>query len=247
MKPFSLFCLLFVLVGLGGCNDQPPKSAAGHTEAPDDHGINFKAKEGLAVPDDIARNIGLQLADVTERKVNGQLTFTAQVYGEAGPQARRVALASAWVDRAAAQFVPVGLDIVAQTADTNSLTGVVARVLRAADTNTAVEVLLELRAEQGELRPGDFVRVTVSLPGTEAVPVVPEAALLRSAEGSFVYVVNGSRLKRTPVKLGGGQDGIVAVRDGLLVGDKVVVRGVPLLWLAELQSIRGGKSCCDVH
>lgn len=247
MKPFSLFCLLFVLVGLTGCNDQPAKFADGHADDHDDHGINFKAKEGLAVPEEIARNIGLQLADLTERKVNGQLTFAAQVYGEAGPQARHVALASAWVDRTAAQFVPVGLDIVAQTADTNSLTGVVARVLRAPDTNAAVEVLLELRAEQGELRPGDFVRVTVSLPGTEALPVVPAAALLRTAEGSFVYVVNGRRFKRVSVKLGGEQEGIVAVRDGLLAGDKIAVSGVPLLWLAELQGLRGGKSCADGH
>lgn len=247
MKPFSLLCLLTVSACLVGCNSKPAPPADGHADDADDHGINFKAKEGLAVPEDIARNIGLKLADVTERKVNGQLTFAAQVYGEAGPQARRVALASAWVDQTAVQFVPAGLDIVVQTADTNSLTGVVARVLRAADTNAAVEVLLELRVEQGELKPGDFVRVTVSLPGTEAEPVVPEAALLRTAEGSFVYVVNGSRLKRAPVKLGGGQDGVIAVRDGLLVGDKVVVAGVPLLWLAELQSIRGGKSCCDVH
>ena len=247
MKPFSLFCLLFGLVGLAGCNNQSAKSTDGHADDSDDHGINFKAKEGLAVPDDIARNIGLQLADVTERKVNGQLTFAAQVYGEAGPQAGRVALASAWVDQTAAQFVPVGLDIVAQTADTNSLSGVVARVLRTADTNAAMEVLLELRAEQAELRPGDFVRVTVSVPGTEALPVVPEAALLRTAEGSFVYVVNGKRLKRAPVKLGSGAEGVVAVRDGLLAGDKIVAAGVPMLWLAELQGLRGGKACADGH
>ena len=247
MKPFSLLCLLVVAVGLAGCNDPPAKSAAGHADDVEDHGITFKAKEGLAVPEDIARHIGLKLADVTERKVNGQLTFAAQVYGEAGPQARRVALASAWVDRAAAQFVPVGLDIVAQTGETNSLIGVVACVLRAADTNAAVEVLLELQAEQGELRPGDFVRVAVSVPGTEVLPVVPEAALLRTAEGSFVYVVNGKRLKRAPVKLGSGGDGVVAVRDGLLTGDKIVVAGVPLLWLAELQGLRGGKACADGH
>lgn len=247
MKIFPLLSLLVVSVCLAGCNNKSASPAGGDEHGGDDHGINFKAKEGLAVPEDIARNIGLQLADVTERKVNGQLTFAAQVYGEAGPQARRVALASAWVDRTAAQFVPVGLDIVAQTSDMNSLTGVVARVLRAADTNAAVEVLLELQAEQGELKPGDFVRVTVSTPGKGDVSVIPRAALLRTAEGAFVYVVNGARLKRTAVKLGGEQDGVIEVRDGLLAGDKIAVSGVPLLWLAELQNIRGGKSCCDVH
>ena len=151
------------------------------------------------------------------------------------------------MDSLAAKSIPSGTDIVATTADTSSLTGTVTRIVSATDTNAAAEVLLELRAEQGELKLGDFVRVTVSTPGKENVSVVPHAALLRTAEGAFVYVVNGARLKRTAVKVGGEQDGFIEVRDGLLAGDKIAVSGVPLLWLAELQNIRGGKSCCDVH
>lgn len=247
MKNFSLLSVLFAAACLAGCNDKPSPAAGGHADEQDEHGINFKAKEGLAVPEDLARHIGLKVEDVAERKVNGQLVFTAQVYGEAGPQARRVTLASAWVGRSAAQSIPGGTDIVAVTADTNSLTGVVTRVASTADTNAAAEVLLELHAEQGELKLGDFVSVTVSTPGKEVVPVVPEAALLRTAEGHFVYVVNGKRLKRAPLKLGDRQDGVVAVRDGLLAGDKIAVSGVPLLWLAELQGLRGGKACADGH
>ena len=151
------------------------------------------------------------------------------------------------MDAPAARTIPSGTDFVATTADTNSLAGVVSRVVTTADTNAPAEVLLELRAEQSELKLGDFVRVTVSTPGKGDVSVIPRAALLRTAEGAFVYVVNGARLKRTAVKLGGEQDGIIEVRDGLLGGDKIAVSGVPLLWLAELQNIRGGKSCCDVH
>ena len=181
------------------------------------------------------------------RKVNGQLTFTAQVYGETGPVARRVTLASAWVEPALAKLVSAGLDIVAVTADTNSLTGVVTRVVSTADTNAPVEVLLEFPAGSDELRLGDFLRATVSTPGMEDVAVIPHAALLRTAEGTFVYVVNGVRLKRTAVKLGGEQDGVIEVRDGLLAGDKIAVSGVPLLWLAELQGLRSGKACADGH
>lgn len=247
MKIFSLPSLLAVSVCLVGCNDKSASPAGGDARSDEAHGINFKAKEGLAVPDDIARHIGLKLADVAERRINGQLVFTAQMYGEAGPQARRVMLASAWVDALAAKSIPSGTDFIATTADTNSLAGVVSRIVTTADTNAPAEVLLELRAEQGELKLGDFVRVTVSTPGKEVVPVVPESALLRTAEGHFVYVVNGKRLKRAPVKLGGGQEGVIAVRDGLLAGDKVVVSGVPLLWLAELQGLRGGKACADGH
>ena len=247
MKTFSLLSLLVVAACLAGCNGKPAPSADGHADAQAAHGINFKAKEGLAVPEALARHIGLKLEDVAERRINGQLVFIAQVYGEAGPQARRVTLASAWLDAPAARTIPSGTDFVATTADTNSLAGVVSRVVTTADTNAPAEVLLELRAEQSELKLGDFVRVTVSTPGKGDVSVIPRAALLRTAEGAFVYVVNGARLKRTAGKLGGEQDGIIEVRDGLLGGDKIAVSGVPLLWLAELQNIRGGKSCCDVH
>lgn len=245
MKNILLLSLLAVSAWLAGCADKSAKPAGG--DAPADDGIDFKLKGGLSVPDAIARHIGLKLEDVAERKVHGKLTFTAQVYGEAGPQARRVILASAWLALPIAQSIAGGTDIVATTADTNSFAGVVARVVPAADTNASAEVLLELHAESGELRVGDFAQVTITTPGKEDVVVIPRAALLHTTEGTFVYAVNGTRLTRTAVKLGGEQDGVIEVRDGLLAGDRIAVSGVPLLWLAELQKLRGGKSCCDVH
>ena len=95
------------------------------------------------------------------------------------------------------------------------------------------DVLLELRSDASELKVGDFVRVTVTVAGKEDVAVVPRAALLRNTEGHFVYVVNGSRLLRAAVKVGGEQDGFVEIKDGLLAGDRIAVAGVPMLWCAE--------------
>ena len=247
MKNNFLLCLLAASNCLLGCFDNQEKHNASETQPKDDPGITYKAKQGLSVPEDIARHIGLKLADVTERKVGSQLAFTAQVYAGAGPQARRVALATAWLAQTIAHSIPREADIVAITADTHSVTGSIARIVSGADTNAPAEILLELHNDEGALKPGDFVRVTVTLPGREDVAVIPRVALLRAAEGTFVYVVNGSRLTRTPVKLGGEQDGVIEVKDGLLAGDRIAVGGVPLLWLAELQSLRGGKSCADGH
>ena len=243
----SLGCLLLLAVALAGCRDHPVKPADGDAKHKDDGGIAFKPKEGLSVPDDVARHIGLQLADVTERKVNRQLVFTAQVYAESGPQARRVTLATAWVDPTFASSLAHGTDVIATTSDTNSLTGVVTRMVPAATTNSPAEVLLELRAEQGELKVGDFVRMTVTVAGREDVTVVPRAALLLTKEGHFVYVVNGSRLLRVAVKVGGEQDGFVEIKDGLLVGDRIAVAGVPMLWCAELHRVNGGDACTGNH
>ena len=247
MKTLSLLSLLTAFVCLSGCRDNTAKPAEGKAEHKDDGGIAFKPKEGLSVPEDVAKHIGLQLADVTERKVNRQLVFTAQVYGKAGPQERRVTLASAWVEQQITKAIPSGMEIVATTSDTNTLAGVITRVVPAANPNSPAEVLLEFRAEQGELKVGDFVRVTVTVAGKEDVTVVPRAALLRNTEGHFVYVVNGSRLLRAAVKVGGEQDGFVEIKDGLLAGDKIAVAGVPMLWCAELHRVNGGDACTGNH
>ena len=247
MKNNFLLCLLAASICLLGCFDNQEKHNASETQPKDDPGITYKAKQGLSVPEDIARHIGLKLADVTERKVGSQLAFTAQVYGAAGPQARRVTLASAWVDPTLAQTIPAGTDLVATAADTNSLAGVVTRVIPATSTNAPAEVLLEFSAGPSELKLGDFVRVTVTVAGKEDVVVIPRAALLRNTEGNFVYVVNGSRLLRAAVKVGGEQAGFIEIKDGLLAGDRIAVTSVPMLWLAELHAVNGGDSCCAPH
>ena len=245
MKPsrFIAFALLAISACLAGCDGKPVKSAVGETDPADAGGITFKPKEGLSVPDDIARHIGLKLDDVMKRKVNDQLSFTAQVYAEAEAQAQCVILASAWVDSTLAKSLRSGTDIVATTGG-HSITGVVTRVLLAANTNSLAEVLIELRAEQSELKIGDFARVTVATTGREAVMAVPRAAVLHTTEGDFIYILNGKHIIRAAVKVGGAQDGFVEIKSGLLAGDKIAVAGVAMLRLAELHHTNGGDACC---
>lgn len=79
----------------------------------------------------------------------------------------------------------------------------------------------------------------------KAATAIPEAALVRTVKGDFVYVVNGEWFLRTPVKLAARDLSHFAVEDGLYEGDRVVVRGARELWLAELQAINGGVGCAD--
>lgn len=77
--------------------------------------------------------------------------------------------------------------------------------------------------------------------------IVPNRALLRTSEGVFVFVQNGQRWLRTPVKVGAESADSAEVTDGVLEGDVVAVAGVHDLWLAELQAIKGGVGCADGH
>jgi len=69
---------------------------------------------------------------------------------------------------------------------------------------------------------------------------VPRTALLDSAGGFFVYVVNGEFYLRTPVKTGASDASYFEITDGLYAGDIVVATPVEQLWLAELRLTKGG-------
>jgi multidrug efflux pump subunit AcrA (membrane-fusion protein) len=86
---------------------------------------------------------------------------------------------------------------------------------------------------------GEFV--TIRLTSTAANKVaVPKTAILDSATGTFVYVVNGEFFLRTAVKVGIASGDFIEITDGLYAGDKVVASPVDQLWLAELRLTKGG-------
>jgi multidrug efflux pump subunit AcrA (membrane-fusion protein) len=69
---------------------------------------------------------------------------------------------------------------------------------------------------------------------------VPRSALLDTATGTFVYVVNGPAYLRTPVKVGVMSTDYIEITDGLYAGDAVVSAPVNQLWLSELRLTKGG-------
>jgi len=90
----------------------------------------------------------------------------------------------------------------------------------------------QLRAEfknaDKKLIPGQFVRIRVTTGGNEGVFLVPQAAVLSSEQGKFVFVAETDKDGKTvaavrPIQAGGwsGQDWVVL--GGLKQGDKVIV------------------------
>ncbi|MDE0055480.1 MAG: efflux RND transporter periplasmic adaptor subunit [Gammaproteobacteria bacterium] len=83
--------------------------------------------------------------------------------------------------------------------------------------------------QEGLLRPGMFVEVTIVAEQRLEVPVVPRESVVRRGGRNVVFVLAGQRVARRDVNLGLGDDDQVEVLAGLAPGDRIVVRGVETL------------------
>lgn len=220
-------------------------------------GVTFNAKKGLLISPATAQFIGLQVAEVEERKITAALQFSAQIY-RAATEAQFAslqrtgtpgALASGNVSPADAAKLSEGQAVTVQSAEGGiSLPGRIAALRRDLEKASGqIEVLIAVSDAQQPLASGASVTVTVPLGDEKSVVSVPRSALFRTTEGDFVYTVSGEHFMRAPVKLGVVNHELAEVTDGLYAGDQIVIQPVMTLWMAELQSIRGGKACADGH
>lgn len=116
-----------------------------------------------------------------------------------------------------------------------SMAGRVARVEPRADAVTE-EILAKIQIEDsGPLPPlGELAEVTVSLPSLPPSPVISNAAVQRVEGRVGVWVLEGSRPRFRPVRLGVADlEGRVQVLDGLQASDRVVVHSQRALGTAS--------------
>ncbi len=115
------------------------------------------------------------------------------------------------------------------TADTiagGTFLGTVAYVAPSVDASTRqLPVVAVLDDPDGLLRPGVFVSVELISHVRRDVPSVPEEALIATREGYQVFVVKNGRARRREVEVGLRRPGLVEVRRGLDVGERVVRTG----------------------
>jgi len=89
------------------------------------------------------------------------------------------------------------------------------------------EVRAELPNAEGILRPGQFVRVTLSGAKRLNALLVPQRAVLEGPQGKFVYVVDAQfKAESRPVEVGDWSGEQWVITKGLQAGDKVIVDGV---------------------
>jgi hypothetical protein len=235
------FCVGSVLVAalaLAGCEPKSGESASGEKSV--EIGPKYSAKNGLHVPEDTRRSLGLKTVEVTDQKVPATLDVQLRVYHEG----KESILASATVTPEEAKALKRGQSVHAGANGANlsgSVTSVDDRLQKA--TGMA-EVLVELARTNGAAGVGAFLSASVALESEAAVVSIPRAALLECSDGHSVYTVSGESFVRTPVQIGAMSGDLVEIKDGLYAGDQVVLQPVMSLWMTELAAVKGGQACC---
>ena len=75
------------------------------------------------------------------------------------------------------------------------------------------------------LAAGQFVTVALTLETLRKVATVPAEAVQHGSEGAFVFVANGDKVALRKVAVTAMQEGVAAVAEGLVPGEKVVTEG----------------------
>jgi RND family efflux transporter MFP subunit len=96
-------------------------------------------------------------------------------------------------------------------------------------TTRALRAEVEVDNPDGQLRPGMFVEVTIIKEQRKGVPVVPRKAVTERGGKWVVFILKGQRVAMKKVELGLGNDDIVEIREGLVVGERIVTHGLETL------------------
>jgi RND family efflux transporter MFP subunit len=117
-----------------------------------------------------------------------------------------------------------------QAWEDHTFPGKVVRLAPSLDVLTrTLRAEVSVQNDEGRLRPGMFVEVTMIAARREEVPVVPREAVAERGGRKVVFVLKGQRVSQREVVLGLGDDEVVEIRQGVETGERVVVRGLETL------------------
>lgn len=98
-----------------------------------------------------------------------------------------------------------------------------------------VPIIYELRGPDRRLAVGQAVSLRIFVSAAAEALTVPESAIVDDAGQPVVFVqVGGESFERRPVRLGNREAGQVQIAGEVAAGERVVVRGAPLIRLAAL-------------
>jgi RND family efflux transporter MFP subunit len=124
--------------------------------------------------------------------------------------------------------VAVGEEVSATAAALPGVTiaGRVSAIDNRIDTATrTMRVEATLPNDAAALKPGMAITTDLSVEG-ETRPSVPSLAIQWDRDGSFVWKLDGDKVRRTPVQIVSRRSGTVTIAGDIQPGDEVVVEGV---------------------
>jgi multidrug efflux pump subunit AcrA (membrane-fusion protein) len=203
--------------------------------------VEFKEGSGLKLPEETRKSLGLRIADVEDREIRPEWRVVLQVF-RTGPDGVD---ASGLVDPAILARLREGQEISARhTVDNDPLSGRIEKIDPQSGAATGRgELIVRITGATSDLRTGSFLDAVVTDAAEREATAIPSSALLRTASGTFAYVVNGLYFLRTTVTPGATSGDWIEIVDGLYAGDQVVVEPAELLWLTELRAVKGGGHC----
>ncbi len=93
------------------------------------------------------------------------------------------------------------------------------------ETTRTIQVRFEVANPQGQLRPQEYVDVTLTLTGSPTL-AVPASAMTTVDKIRGVFIEQDSGYTFTPIDAGREGSGWIEIRDGATEGDRVVIEGV---------------------
>ncbi len=252
VKFTSQSMLLFILIC--GCGCQP--SASEKKASPEVVGVIFREGKGLEVADETAKSLGLEIVGVTDQEIVEKSGVPIQIYREASVMVRSTrakpnqAYGTGVVSPELAKQIQVDQEVALEVPclANGAISGKVLQLNPYTEIALGgVEVIVQIPDPEHRLKVGSMLHVQLGSRKRESVRTIPTSALLKTATGTFAYVVNDKYLFRTPVVPGSEMGEMVEIKDGLYEGDQVVKKPVPAIWMAELQAIKGGVACADGH
>lgn len=119
--------------------------------------------------------------------------------------------------------LPVQLQVDAMPGKT--FTGTIDRIAPVVDSGSGTFRVISTFAGGGVLQPGMFGRLQIDYDNRTDALVVPRVALLDNEGDTAVFVVRGDKVARVPVKIGFLDGGWAEIREGVKLGDRVVIAG----------------------
>lgn len=92
-----------------------------------------------------------------------------------------------------------------------------------------IMVRAQCNNSKGELRPGEYVEISIRSSGQADAIFVPSQAVVPDVEGKIVYVARGGKAVATRVEIGRRTEETVEIVSGLAPGDSVITGGIMML------------------